>query len=200
MALCITAGGLSNYRFRTNRPVRECRCHARYEPGWNVTPVPVQFQYAPFGNPPDMPLPIPNTIKSFSNGTSNPCSFDYEAPCAFTIHHDWQITDGMTGNLVGTFRPIPGIDSGRPDTGIVHLAQSVSRDVPFSQHVSAMVMAPAMSSVTFQAFVDERPVTVPFEYDVEIGGSFRFEAFRKGGGIFPGQTRASFTMGLGMFY
>jgi len=173
-----------------------------YDIGWNVTPTPVQFQYSPFSNPPDVLVAIPGTIKSFTNGTNSDGKFPYASQCTFTIKHNWLMTDGMTGNLVGNFDAFPGIDSGSPSSAGVTLVQgeSVTQFASFSIPVTASVKVPANSSVTFQTFVHEHPVTTPFEVDVKIGGSFRFEATRNGGGIFPRPTTASFTSGLGAFY
>jgi len=173
-----------------------------YDIGWNVTPTPVKFQYSPFGNPPDVLVPIPGTLKTVTNGTNSDGNFPYESQCVFAIKHNWRMTDGMTGNLVGNFDPFPGIDSGSPSSAGVTLVQgeSVTESASFSIPVTASVSVPANSSVTFQTFVHEHPVTTPFEVDVKIGGSFRFEATRNGGGIFPSPTTASFKSGLGTFY
>jgi len=173
-----------------------------YDIGWNVTPAPVLFQYSPFGNPADVLIPIPGTLKTVTNGTNSDGNFPYESTCAFSIKHNWLMTDGMTGNLVGNFNAFPGIDSGSPGSGGVTLVQgeSATESASFSIPLTASVTVPANTSVTFQTFVHEHPVTTPFEVDVKIGGSFRFEAIRNGGGILPRQTTASFTSGLGAFY
>jgi len=92
-----------------------------YDIGWNVAPVAASFQYGSFGNPADSLIPVPNTSQSFSNTTTNPASFPYQATCQYTVQHRWIITDGMTGDLVGTFNSFPAIDSASPDSGSTHL-------------------------------------------------------------------------------
>jgi hypothetical protein len=175
-----------------------------YDIGWNVTPAPVRFQYAPLGNPPDVPVAVPDTSQSFTNNTPNAGTFPYEAVCKQTVKHTWQITDGMIGNLVGNFNSLPGIDSASPGSGGMHLTQgeTASKEVPYSQPVRATVPVPAMSTVTYQTFFHERQLDIAFDVDVKIGGSFRFEALRGdcGQGGTGRCTRASFTEGLGKFY
>lgn len=181
-----------------------------YDIGWNVTPTANSFQYAPLGNPPDVLVPVPNTSQSFSNATMNPAAFPYQALCQRTVQHMWVITDGMTGDQVGNFNSLPGIDSASPDSGSTQLRQGeiLSRSIHYSQSIQAVVSVPAASSATYQTFFDERPLTnLSFEVDVRIGGSFRFEALRGdcdrdiATAVIAGRcTRASFTQGVGTFY
>jgi hypothetical protein len=166
-----------------------------YDIGWNVNPTAVRFEYVSVGNPLAVLVAIPNTSQSFTNTTTNAATYPYEALCKLTVNHTWKITYGMSGNLIGTFNSLPGIDPASPDSGSVHLTQgeSAQRDAQYSQILRAAVSIPGMTSATYQAYYEERPVTVPFEVDVRIGGSFRFEAFR-------GNTRAQMVQGLGTFY
>jgi hypothetical protein len=147
----------------------------------------------------------------------NPASFPYQAFCHQSVLHTWVITDGMAvsspptcaqcSSLIGNFNSLPGIDSASPDSGSTQLRQGeiLSRTASYSQTVQTSVPVSAMSTVTYQTFFDERAIAdLPFDVDIKIGGSFRFEALRGdcgGGGIIPGRcTRASFTQGLGAFY
>jgi hypothetical protein len=166
-----------------------------YDIGWNVTPKAVRVEYAAFGTPAPELIPVPNTSQSFTNNTANPGTFPYEAKCQHTVRHTWRMTYGMSGSLVGTFNSLTGIDSESPDSGTMNLTQgqTVSRDAPYSQLLSAQVTVPANSSATYQAFFEQRPIRGSFEVDVKIGGSFRFKAVR-------GNTTANFTQGLGTFY
>jgi hypothetical protein len=168
-----------------------------YDVGWNVTPEPVRVQYDALGNPPEVLIAIPDTSKAFTNATPNPGSFPYEAVCKQTIKHTWRITYGITGSLVGAFNSLPGIDSASPKSGGMNLTpgQMASQDAQYSQSLQAMVSVPPMSSVTYQAYYHQRPLTLAFDVDVRIGGSYRFEAFK-------GNTRSSsvHAEGLGTFY
>jgi hypothetical protein len=192
-----------------------------YDIGWNITPAEVSFQYGPVGNPPDVLIPVPNTSQSFINITDSPAVYPYQALCQGTVQHTWLVTDGMVakstptceqcGTLIANFNSLPGIDSASPDSGTTQLKQgdTLSRSVPYSQPVQATIQVPARSVATYQTYFVERSITnLPFEVDVRIGGSFRFEAFRGDckkesllESIKAGRcTRASFTGGLGTFY
>jgi hypothetical protein len=155
-----------------------------YAPGWNVTPTPTFFEYPPIENLPVVPVPVPNTSQSFTNNTQSTATYPYAATCQHTVTHKWVITDGMTDNLhltgEATFDSLPGIDAASPGTGSIHLTQgeTVSKDVSYSQPVRARVSVPPNSTVTYQTYFDERPIDIPFEVDVKIGGSFEFQALR----------------------
>jgi hypothetical protein len=167
----------------------------QYDRGWNITPAPVSVQYEAIGDPPTERIVVPNTSRSFTNGTANPGSFPYEAVCSGTVQHVWRVTYGMAGDLVAGFNALPGIDSASPTTGPLNLTQGlrVVQEAPYSQPVSAVVSVPAMSSATYQTYFDVRPLTRRFVVRVKIGGSFRFEAFR-------GNTRSQTVIQLGRFF
>jgi hypothetical protein len=188
------------------------------EIGWNITPAEVSFQYSPVANPADQLIPVPNTVQSFSNGGAQQAEFPYRSLCQGTVKHTWVITDGLVaapspvcaqcGNLEADFNALPGIDSASPDSGVTHLRQgeTISRSIPYSQHVQASVPVPPMSSATFQTYFVDRPINnLPFEVRVKIGGSFSFSATTEcsvRGAIPERCTTATTTsvQGLGTFY
>lgn len=171
-----------------------------FDIGWDPKPALVVFRYGNFPTPSPVLIPVPDTSKSFSNNTPNAASFPYHATCEQTVTHTWRMTYGMTGDLVGVFNALPGIDAASPGSGQLNLrqGQTVTNRKRYSQSIEALVQVPAMSSVTVQAYYEQFPVVVPFDVAVKIGGSFRFEAIR---GHPPGRvTRVFFTQGLGSFY
>ncbi|HTR35808.1 MAG TPA: hypothetical protein VMH80_07915 [Bryobacteraceae bacterium] len=188
-----------------------------FEIGWNVTSAETQFQFGPIGNPPDTLIPVPNTSQTLPNPGPNPAKLHYHAFCHQTVLHTWVITDGMAvsspptctqcSSLVANFNSLPGIDSASPDSGITQLRQgeTLSRTISYSQMVDADFDVSAMSNLNVETFFDERSISnLPFEVDVKIGGSFRFQASRGDcgqEGLFHGRcTTATFTQGLGTFY
>jgi hypothetical protein len=192
--------------------------HINVEIGWNITPAEVSFKYSPIGNPAEQLIPVPNTTQSFSNGDTQTAEDSYHSLCEGTVKHTWVITDGLVaapspvcaqcGNLEANFNSLPPIDSASPDSGATHLRQgeTLSRSIPYSQHVNQSVPVPPMSTAKFQTFFVVRPINnLPFEVRVKIGGSFSFSATTDcslRGAVPERCTTATTTsvQGLGTFY